>query len=128
MSERPLTDEIMLAASALGARLFRQNTGVGWVGKLVNKTANLVTLENPRPLRAGLCVGSSDIIGIAPVVVTQDMVGQTIGLFVAVEVKAGAGLSVEQKRFLAMVKSCGGLACVAHKVDDAIDLIKKQAD
>lgn len=126
MSERKLTDEILLAASKVGARLFRQNTGVGWVGKIIKKTSSTITLEHPRPLHAGLCVGSSDIIGILPRVITQEDVGKTVGVFVATEIKQVNGhLSVEQERFLAMVRLCGGIAVTARCVDDLLIEIKK---
>ena len=122
MSETPLIDGILLAASARGWRLFRQNTGMGWVGKIAGRKGANITLENARPLHAGLCVGSSDIIGIAPVVITPDMVGQTVGVFVAIEVKTvGVPVSTDQAKFTAMIKRLGGKAIIARDVSD-IDL------
>lgn len=122
MSETPLIDGILLAASARGWRLFRQNTGMGWVGKIAGRKGANITLENARPLHAGLCVGSSDIIGIAPVVITPDMVGQTVGVFVAIEVKTvGVQVSKDQAKFTAMIKRLGGKAIIARDVSD-IDL------
>jgi hypothetical protein len=127
MTERPLIDEIMLGASKIGARLFRQNTGLGWVGRIAGKTAKTITLENPRPLHAGLCTGSSDVIGIMPVIVTPEMVGRTVGLFVAIEVKTGnVPVSQEQARFLAMVRDCGGVAMLAKSAPDALAALQKQ--
>ena len=114
-----ITDGVLLAASRSGARLFRQNTGMGWVGKIVNRTKAAITLKNPRPLHAGLCEGSSDIIGITPTVITQAMVGQTVGVFTAVEVKAGQDrLSKPQERFLHMIAVLGGLALTARSSKD----------
>lgn len=119
MSAIKLTDETLLRGSQKGWRLFRQNTGVGWVGKVRSQTNKMIVLENPRPLRAGLCVGSSDVIGIAPVVVTPEMVGKTIGVFVAQEIKFGNDrLSAEQSKFLAMVEKLGGIARVVRSVSD----------
>jgi len=80
-----------------------------------------------RPLQAGLSMpGSSDIIGILPVVVTQEMVGKTVGLFFACEVKKEDGVKGEdQIRFNDLVKSFGGVAGFAFNTDDAEALIKR---
>ncbi|WP_299078746.1 VRR-NUC domain-containing protein [uncultured Paraglaciecola sp.] len=113
-----ITDSILLASTKRGARLFRQNTGMGWVGKILGKTKTAITLGNPRPLHAGLCKGSSDIIGITPIVVTQEMVGKTVGLFTAREVKAGNDqLTTEQRKFLEMVNKLGGIGMVDRSLD-----------
>lgn len=82
-AEARVQNEARLLASKKGWRLFRNNKGV---------------LPDKRgvPVRFGLCnetaelgkrLRSSDLIGIRPVVITPDMVGTTIGQFVAREVK-----------------------------------------
>lgn len=81
--EHKVQDDARLLASQMGWRLFRNNKGV---------------LPDKRgvPVRFGLCnetaalgarLRSSDLIGIRPVVITPDMVGTTLGQFVAREVK-----------------------------------------
>lgn len=61
-----------------------------------------------RPLRFGLQVGSSDLIGIA------------LGLFLAVEVKTDRGrLRPEQQRFLELVLENGGVACLCRSEEQA---------
>lgn len=81
--EHKVQDDARLLASQMGWRLFRNNKGV---------------LPDARgvPVRFGLCnetdalgkrLRSSDLIGIRPVVITPDMVGSTIGQFVAREIK-----------------------------------------
>jgi ribosomal protein S19 len=120
-----LTDDILEDASNNGARLFRQNVGLGWVGKVIKRTSNSMVIQHPRPLHAGLCVGSSDIIGITPVVITEDMVGQTIGVFTAPEIKAGLDQPSEQQlKFIAMVKKLGGFAGICRNMDDYKKMIR----
>lgn len=81
--EARVQDEARLLASKMGWRLFRNNVGV-------------LKDERGVPVRYGICndspamnkrIKSSDLIGIRPVVITSDMVGSTIGQFVAREVK-----------------------------------------
>lgn len=125
MAEADITNPILTGATKLGARLFRQNTGLGWVGKIFRKTADRITLDNPRPLHAGLCKGSSDIIGWTPRVITPEMVGQTVAVFTALEVKTGKVVTTdEQKAFVAAVQKAGGIAAVVRSVDEGLDLLK----
>lgn len=121
MKEKEIQNDILRAHGARpDVRLFRQNVGQAWVGELVDKRGPYVTLKNARPFYAGLCVGSSDIVGIKEVEITADMVGQKIGVFTAIEVKQPRGYpSKEQRAFLAMVEGMGGLAGVARSADDA---------
>lgn len=126
MTERPLIDEILLSASRLGSRLFRQNVGLGWVGKIIRRDRTKILLENPRPLHAGLCKGSSDVVGLTPVVITPDMVGKTVGVFTAIEVKYGrTPTDDDQKKFIAMVKKLGGIAAIVRSLDDYHKALKQ---
>lgn len=122
--------EIMLALSKAGVIPFRNNTGTGWVGlgKPVRLANGDLLLKHPvRPLKAGLCVGSSDIIGVTEITVTPDMVGQKIAVFTAIEVKTKVGrASEEQKNFIHMVSEKGGFSGIARTPDDALKICKKQ--
>jgi hypothetical protein len=112
MSETVIMRDIHLAISKIGARIFRNNVGV------------FKTAAGGR-IRTGLCVGSSDLIGLTPRVITADMLGRQVAIFTAIEVKsAKGGLKKEQKAFLAMVKNAGGIAIVARNVDEAIQKIE----
>lgn len=123
MTEPELIRRILLAGTAEGARLFRQNVGQGWAGKAVHRGSTVV-IENARPLHAGLCKGSSDIIGWRPVVITPDMVGQTVAIFVAIEAKTGRlRTTADQQRFLDAVEKAGGIAGVARGVDNAVAML-----
>ena len=98
--ETAVLHECMLAASACGCRVWRNNTGV-----LIDRTG--------RPVRYGLCVGSADIIGLT-----------STGRFVAIECKAKNGRTTpEQENFLARVVEFGGIGIVARCGQDVTDAI-----
>jgi hypothetical protein len=119
-SERETQNRILLTCSRGDTRLFRQNVGQGWAGRLVSNQAGRVTLQDARPLIAGLCTGSSDLIGWRSIEVTAEMVGRRLAVFAAVEVKSATGRPTEQQRaFLDAVADAGGIACVARSVEDA---------
>lgn len=119
MAERDLYGTLMICASQAGARLFRNNTGMGWVGKVKRRVGNLLTLENPRVLHSGLCNGSSDLIGWTQVRITDEMLGKTVAVFTAIEVKGDDGKpSKEQIAFCKAVKNSGGISAVVKSVDD----------
>lgn len=109
--EASVQSDARLLASQKGWRLFRNNKGV---------------LPNPKtgvPVRFGLCndnkkigakLASSDLIGIRPVLITQEMVGTTIGQFVAREIKkpqwryTGTEHEQAQLRFGTLIIGLGG--------------------
>lgn len=112
---------IQLEASKLGSRLWRNNSGATFICEQARDCPHAAA----RPIRFGLgnesaklnkLIKSSDLIGITPVVITSLMVGQTVGIFTAVEVKrpgwrySGRGRELAQKKFLDLVKSLGGIA------------------
>jgi len=119
MSEKDLMNPLLLRASKAGHRWFRQNVGVGWVGKLLRKTEETVTLGNARPLHAGLCVGSGDIIGWTRREITPEMVGQTVAVFTSVEIKRGrTATTKEQTAFCEAVLAAGGIAGIVRSVEE----------
>lgn len=98
MNEADIMRLVQIRASELGARVMRNNCGVA---------------QRPDgvPLRYGLGVGSSDLIGW-----TRD------GRFLAIEVKTPTGrVRPEQTTFLAAVVAAGGVGFVARGVID-VDL------
>jgi hypothetical protein len=76
---------------------------------------------NARRCAFGLAVGSSDLVGWHTVTITEDMVGQRVALFTAIEVKRDDGgvTSTEQTKFVAAVRGAGGLGGVARNPDEA---------
>ena len=111
MTEKQIQTEIFNnVGSRSDVRLFRNNVGV--------------MLDSSRPLRFGLCNGSSDLIGIQKVIISPDMVGQEIGRFVSIECKSAKGRpSEEQKRWIEMINRFGGKAFIARSAEEAISLL-----
>ena len=129
MSEHITQQQILLAHGSGSVRLWRNNVGTGWAGQATKvTTGNLrtiatalrpgdVVIRQGRPLHAGLCVGSSDLIGYRQV----DGVAQ----FVALEVKSATGRATkEQVQFLDHIQAAGGLAGIARSVDDAAAILQ----
>lgn len=115
MTEQDIIKQYLLEYSKQGHRLFRNNTGTGWQG-VAHHMRGKMLLVNPRPLHAGLCKGSSDLIGITKVKITPDMVGQTLGVFTALEIKTGnTRVTKEQKNFVQMVNDMGGIGKIIRK-------------
>lgn len=120
MSESKQQSLIRLAASKRGILLFRNNVGA--------------LLDNRGiPVRYGLAneskamnkkIKSSDLIGIRPVVITEDMVGQTIGQFVSIEMKTedwkytGNERELAQNAWLDLINKHGGFAFFATTPED----------
>lgn len=127
-SESNLMRRIQVKLSFAGARLFRNNVALGWVGKphrvagptTVQIYPGDVLLHQARPLYAGLCVGSSDLIGWMPVTITPAMAGRTLAVFTACEVKTETGKpTVEQTDFINAVRNAGGIAFICSNPESA---------
>jgi hypothetical protein len=128
MTEHEIQQRILLACGSGGTRLWRNNVGTGWAGQATKITpGNIravaaalrpgdVVVRQGRPLHAGLCVGSSDLIGYRQV----DGVAQ----FVALEVKSATGRPTkEQGQFIDHINGAGGVAGIVRSVVDAQKLL-----
>ena len=126
-TEATVQDAAQLEIQELGGVLWRNNIGVD--------------RSSVRPVRYGLCndskqlnavCKSSDLIGIVPVVVTADMVGKTLGVFVAVEAKKPGWTmgsdkhTVAQGNFIIEVIKKGGIGCFVNSVGGLVPYIKSQ--
>jgi len=99
MREQDIQRLIMLALSEAGCMIWRNNCGV------LKNAAGI-------PIKFGLCVGSSDLIGLYR------------GRFLAVEIKTPTGKATpEQLRFIEAVKRNGGIAGIARSPADAVALL-----
>lgn len=128
-------NRIMLALSAAGATVWRNNTGTGWAGKSIALRAGERYVArggervvfDARPLKAGLCEGSADLIGFESVTITPEMVGSRIAVFAAWESKDGKGrASKSQSKFLDHVRNAGGIGAVVRSEGEALATIKDQ--
>ena len=119
-TEAVIQDAVRFEASQRGFRLWRNNVGVAIDNRGV-------------PVRYGLAneskqmnknIKSSDLIGIRPILITQDMVGKVFGQFIAIEVKKedwkfkGDLRELAQDRFITLVQSLGGYAKFINKIED----------
>lgn len=130
-SESKLSKDLNLAFNKIagfGSRIFRNNVGLAWSGKKKFQASAItmfkllpgdVVLSYARPIKFGLCEGSSDKIGWTQVVITEEMVGKNIAVFTAIEEKKQTGKATEiQKNFLSTVSKLGGIAILVRSLDD----------
>lgn len=126
--ETKIQNSIRLALSKAGITSWRNETGKFWSGKVIHKENSSITLTNAAMIPVGLCVGSSDLICITPKTITQDMVGEKIGVFTAIEVKTyrkGSEASDDQTKFINHVKKMGGIAGIARSEEEALELLAR---
>lgn len=114
LSEGAVQNNIRLEASHKGMRLWRNNVGGDPNGALRWGLANDSAAVNK-------VLASSDLIGIAPVLITPAHVGQVIGQFLAVEVKedgwqyTGTDRERAQFNFIKLVIAQGGRAMFVNR-------------
>lgn len=125
MAEKNIQQQIRLAMPEHGTTLFRANVGQSWTGNDCQPLADgSMLIRDARPFTSGLPAGFSDLFGLHPVVITPEMVGQTVAVFCAIEVKAPRGKPTEQQHhFIDFILSHGGRAGVARSVEDARKII-----
>lgn len=112
--ESEVSAEIVRAAKQFGnVKLWRNNRGQ-------------VMLPNGGRLSYGVGPnGASDFIGYRRITITQDMVGQRIAQFLAVESKRPNAHGTDpQLEFIARVESDGGCAGIAHDSEEALRIIR----
>ena len=126
-SEAAVSAEITMELSRRGSRVFRNNSGA-------------VTTDDGRHVRFGLgnisakinkSVKSSDLIGITPVIITQDMVGKQLGVMLSIEVKNSTWKrdtndphQNAQQKWIDIIKSLGGIGGFVSDIDQLDELLK----
>ena len=127
-SEAVVQQDIRLEASRLGVRLWRNNSGAATdaTGRLIRYGLGNDSAQINKRFK------SADLIGLTPVLITPDMVGQVVGVFTAVEVKHDAwrGTTLNerelaQKAWLELVHQSGGFAGFANSVDTFKQIVRK---
>jgi len=134
MKASNIQKKLEMVATDIGNRLFRNNVGKAWIGsdslrfdetRTITVNRGDVLIKHGRRFHAGLCKGSSDLIGWTTVEITPDMVGHKVAVFTAPEVKAGTDrLGKDQKTFIQVVENAGGIAGEVRSVNDYHELIE----
>lgn len=115
-------------------RLFRNNVGAAYLGPSFALTPGQVyrakggerVISAPRFVEFGLIKGSGDGIGWRSMVITPDMVGKTVAVFLSVETKAGRGKAEDdQLRWQANVQRAGGIAIVTNDAQQAAQEVEQ---
>lgn len=104
--ETNIMNKIMLAMSKKGWLVWRNQVGL------------FKTMDGTRTIPIGI-KGSSDLMAVKPTVITPEMVGQTLAVFVAVEVKTATGRQSEpQKKWQKAVEKLGVKYILARSEND----------
>jgi len=126
-SESEVQQHIQIQARHFNCTLMRNNNGAckDATGRLIRFGLGHVSPNQPSK--------SSDLIGITSIVITPDMVGKTVGIFTAIEVKAPDWKptkkldehEIKQNNYLLWVKSLGGIASFANSVDNLNEIFRR---
>ena len=121
-SEAGVANHIRLRVAQQGGLLWRNNVGAmeSADGRIVRYgLANESKAVNQK-------VKSSDFVGVIPIPITPDMVGFTIGQFIAIETKkpgwkfTGNPRELAQRKFLELVVSKGGRGYFTNGIDELV--------
>lgn len=125
--ESTVQQEVQIQAMHFGCVLLRNNSGA-----FSDKTGRLVRygLGN---ISSKQTYKSSDLIGITKIVITPDMIGKTLGVFTALEVKREDwnphkkfdDHEIQQNNFLKWVIHNGGIASFINSIDNLKDIFRK---
>lgn len=117
MSEKTILNHIQLLVSKMSGRIFRNNVGLSWQGDVHRLKNGDILIKNPRPVKYGLCVGSSDLIGFIPVKINHSHLNKTLAVFTGIEIKTGSlKPTSDQINWHNMVKNNGGISIITNKI------------
>ena len=129
-NESEVSQDIQIEAMHHACNLMRNNSGS-------------LPDVNGTPVRFGLGniskkhndkIKSSDLIGITKVTITPEMVGKTLGIFTAIEVKKEAwnpdkkfdARETAQNNFINWVKLNGGIASFCNDSNELVNVFNEQ--
>jgi hypothetical protein len=115
-----LVNDCRKELNRLGILNWNNQTSGAWAGKVVYQKDGEVLLRNARFFYAGLCDGSSDIIGATQITITQEMVGKKIAVFSAFEEKTGKGKLAKNQELFA--KAMNHHNCIFGEIRDAVEI------
>lgn len=118
-------------------RLWRNETGVYHAGHIVFRNTGpraverwikpgQVIMERESRVTAGLCPGSSDLVGILSVPVRLLDPDSEIGIFMGLEGKASTTTVQEnQERWMEVIRQLGGIADVVRSPEDVHRIVTR---
>lgn len=124
-SEAEIQQSIQLEAPKMGVTLMRNNNVAfkDESGRMVR--AGLGNVSPNQPFK------SSDLIGWTEIIVTEEMIGQRLAIFTAIEVKSEKWKPSKDEReekqnnFIKWVKSRGGIASMVNSVEEFVKIFVK---
>jgi hypothetical protein len=125
MNEANIMRDIQITLTTQKTRLWRNNIGTAWRGKVTRLSNGDILIRDPVLVHFGLVPGSGDLIGLQSVIVTEEMIGRILAVFVSVEAKRGpkSERSEAQVNFVDTVRDLGGLAGFACSIDEARQIL-----
>lgn len=126
-NEAKVQADIQIQAVSLGCHLMRNNSGAFQdnSGRLVRFGLGNVSKQHSERIK------SSDLIGFTRVVITPEMVGHTVAIFTAFEIKAPSfKITASDKRaraqlaFIEWIGLSGGIAAMLTSVADLPKVLK----
>jgi len=126
--ESEVQQEIQIQAMHHKCNLMRNNSGClpDMTGRTVRFGLGNISKQHNDKIK------SADLIGITQVTITKDMIGKTLGVFTAIEVKK-EGWNVDKKfdkreqaqhNFINWVRSNGGFAGFAASIETIEEILK----
>ena len=127
--EGTVSQEIQMQAMQFKCNLMRNNSGacIDETGRLVRYGLGNISKKHSDQIK------SADLVGITQVKITPEMVGRTLGVFTAIEVKKEAWnpdkkldkRETAQDNFIKWVRLNGGYAGFANSIDKLFEILRQ---
>lgn len=121
MAEKSLAANIRIAAPKHNARMFRNQVGT----YIMADPKCWSCQKHGRRISSGFGKDSPDQVGWQTVVVTPEMVGTKVAVFVGMELKTGKRKPTGgQYNWLKVIKDSGGIAGVVRTIEEAVAIFE----